>query len=73
MHDKIATIVRGFITDTIPASIYEGQQEVIDMFNEETTKNTFISYLENVIAERKNGIEELLNVGNKEVKLVKND
>lgn len=73
MHDKIATIVRGFITDTIPASIYEGQQEVIDMFNEETTKNTFISYLENVIAERKKGIEELLNVGNKEVKLVKND
>lgn len=67
MHDKIATLVRGFITDNIPNSIYEEQESVKNMYTEENTKKQFIEYIESVLEERKKTLEELKKIGdNKE-------
>lgn len=67
MHDKIATLVRGFITNNIPDSIYNGQEIVKNMYSEEKTKKQFIEYIENVLEERKKALEELKKIGdNKE-------
>ena len=63
MHDKIATMVRGFITDSIPQQLYDGQKEVKEMFKEETTKNTFIAYLNKVVTDRYNAMKEAIKIG----------
>lgn len=63
MHSKIASIVRGFITDTIPSKIYEGLEDVKDMYSEDETKTRFIKYLEDTIAERKLSMEALIHIG----------
>lgn len=65
MHDKIATVVRGFITDNIPDSIYDGQQEVVNMYPEENTVKQFTEYLDGVMKERKKALQELEKIGNK--------
>lgn len=66
MHDKIATLVRSFITDNVPASVYEGQSEVKKMYPKENTEKQFITYLEKIISERKEALEELEKIGNKQ-------
>lgn len=63
MQDKIATVVRGFITNNIPDSVYKDQELVKNMYTEENTKNQFLSYLDGVIQERKNALEELKKIG----------
>jgi len=63
MQDKIATVVRGFITNNIPDSVYKDQELVKDMYTEENTKNQFLSYLDNVMQERKKALEELKKIG----------
>ena len=66
MHDKIATLVRAFITNNIPDSIYESQNVVKDMYPEENTKKQFIEYVEAVLNERKNALLELEKIGDKQ-------
>ena len=66
MHDKIATLVRAFITDNIPDSIYEGQDEIANMYPEENTVKQFTTYLASVMEERKKALEELEKIGNKQ-------
>lgn len=63
MHDKIATLVRSFITDKIPNEMYEDQNDVLGLYPEENTKKQFISYLENVFSDRKKQFEELIKIG----------
>jgi hypothetical protein len=66
MHDKIATLVRGFITDNIPESIYDGQNDVMDMYPEKNTTKQFTEYLSNVMEDRKKALEELEKISNKQ-------
>jgi hypothetical protein len=66
MHEKIATLVRAFVTDKIPETIYEGQEPVKEMYKEEDTKKQFLEYLETTLQERKKRLEELEIIGNKE-------
>lgn len=68
MHDKIATVVRGFITSSIPSSVYEGQEAVKNMYTEDSTKKQFVEYIESVLAERKKGLQELERIGDKDNK-----
>lgn len=67
VHERIATVVRAFITDTIPSTVYEAQKEVVGMYDEEESKKSFIDYLNKTIEERRITIEELLKIGNKGV------
>lgn len=74
MHEKIATLVRAFITDTIPSGIYNGQEEATGLFSEEVTKKTFLEYLSNTVTEREKAITELLHIGeHNEVKTESDD
>lgn len=66
MHDKIATLVRGFVTSSIPDSIYAGQDKVKNMYPEENTVKQFTEYLDNVMKDRKDALKELESIGNKE-------
>ena len=63
MHDKIATLIRGFITSSIPNSVYEGQEMVKNMYSEEETKKQILQYVENVLSERKKALQELEKIG----------
>lgn len=65
MHDKIATLVRGFITDSIPSSIYEGQEKVKEMYPEENTRKQFKEYLSKLMSDRKDTLKELEKVGDR--------
>lgn len=67
MHDKIATLVRAFITDTIPNTLYEGQKAVIDMYKEEDTRKAFSEYLKGLIEKRRKSIEMAVMVGESEI------
>lgn len=64
MHDKIATLVRAFITDRIPSSIYDAQSELNGLYKKENTQSQFINYLESVLNERKDALKELEKIGN---------
>lgn len=66
MHDKIATLVRAFITDKIPNNIYEDQNEVMNLYPEENTKKQFLSYLENLLSERKKTLVELEKIAERQ-------
>jgi hypothetical protein len=64
MHEKIATLVRSFVTDRIPDAVFDGQGKVKDMYSEENTRKQFIEFIENTMAERKNRLKELEVIGN---------
>lgn len=68
MQDKIATLVRSFIVDRIPDTVYKEQERVKEMYSEENTKKQFIAYLEGIMEERKKSLKELETIGNKELK-----
>lgn len=63
MHDKIATLVRSFITNNIPESVFEKQNEVKEMYKKENTEKQFISYVESVVSNRKKELEQLKKIG----------
>jgi hypothetical protein len=66
IHDKIAQLVRAFITDSIPESIYKNQEVAKNMYSEEATKEQILKYISDVLEERKKSLTELLKIGNKE-------
>lgn len=68
MHDKIATVVRGFITSSIPSSVYDGQEIVKNMYSEEATKKQFVEYIESILGERKKSLQELEKIGDNKIK-----
>lgn len=65
MHDKIATVIRSFITNNMPEKVYKNQEVVKDMYPEENTVKQFTEYLENVMKERKKTLENLAKIGDK--------
>ena len=67
MHDKIATMVRAFLTDSIPASVYEGQKTVKDMYPEEASRNAFTTYLKDILGRRKKSMETAIKIAESEI------
>ena len=67
MHDKIATMVRAFLTDSIPASVYEGQKTVKDMYPEEASRNAFTNYLKDILDRRKKSMETAIKIAESEI------
>jgi hypothetical protein len=65
MHEKIATLVRAFVTSSVPEDVYKLQEGVKNMYPEEKTVKQFTKYLEDVMAERKKTFEELEKIGTK--------
>lgn len=65
MQDKIALLVRSFITNNIKDRAYDGQKDVKNMYPRENTVKQFTEYLDKVMAERKKTLEELAKIGDK--------
>ena len=66
MHDKIATMVRAFLTDTIPPSIYNGQEKVKGMYPEDASRKAFDDYLKGIIDRRRKSIEMAIKIAENE-------
>jgi hypothetical protein len=71
VHRQIASVVRAWITDNVPAEIAEEAKKVSNMYTEETTKKEFLGYLTRVFEARKMELEALIksvenNEGKKE-------
>lgn len=63
MHKSIATLVRGFLTDTIQDSLYAAQESVKQMYSEKNTKSQILNYIQEKIDERIIALEELIKIG----------
>ena len=69
LHRQIASVVRSWITDSVPSEIAEEAKKVSSMYPEDRTKAEFTDYLSKVFSARKTELESLIrSVENKEKK-----
>ena len=60
LHKNIASVVRGWITDSVPDSIYENIKQIPSLYSESETKEEFLNYLNGIIENRLNDMKEIL-------------
>lgn len=65
-HRQLASVIRSWITDTVPQVIFDEAKAVTEKYQEEETKKEFLSYLKTITANRKNEIETLLKIETEE-------
>lgn len=69
LHDKIASVIRAWITDKIPTSILKDAEKTCTEYTEEKSSEEFDKYLRSVNDKRKEEMKELIeNVTEKENK-----
>jgi hypothetical protein len=56
----IASVVRAWITDTVPSQIQEAVNESLSMYSYENTKESFITYINGVLDNRKSEMQSLI-------------
>ncbi len=61
LHKQIASVVRSWITDKVPAVLEEEGKKVVANYTEEKTKGEFMTYLNSVLEKRKKEMEELMS------------
>ena len=59
-HRMIASVVRAWITDTVPSQIQEAVNESLSMYSYENTKESFITYVNGVLDNRKSEMQSLI-------------
>lgn len=64
-HRQIASVIRSWITDNVPDIIFNEADVVAGSYTRETTKKEFEAYLKGVISNRKNELEALLKMKDK--------
>lgn len=67
-HKQIASVIRSWITDNVPNVVYREAENVLTNYSEQETKDTFLAYLKGLIANRRNEMETLLKMQEKEDK-----
>lgn len=60
VQKHIATVVRAWITDKVPAEIETEAKKVTELYSEEKTKTEFLTYLSNTIEGRKLELQNIL-------------
>jgi hypothetical protein len=60
LHKQIASVVRSWITDKVPSVLKEEADKVCKDFTKERTEKEFLSYLDNVLGNRKKEMENLM-------------
>jgi hypothetical protein len=60
LHKQLASVVRSWITDKIPAVLDEEGKKVLSKFSFDKTKKEFLEYVDSVLGKRKAEMEELL-------------
>ena len=58
----IASVVRSWITDKVPSTLFDEAKKVNELYPFETTKKEFSEYLNGIIENRKKEMEQLVNV-----------
>lgn len=61
LHKQIASVVRSWITDKVPAVLAEEAKKVYDEFTEEKTKKELLDFVNSVLGNRKKEMEDLIN------------
>lgn len=60
LHKMLASVIRAVITDNVPLKIFADQKLYMDKYKEDDFNEKFGSYLELILANRKNEIENVL-------------
>lgn len=60
VHKQIATVVRAWITNTVPNEIYDEAKNVTEMYSEAKTTEQFTKYLYKILTNRKIEMEGLI-------------
>lgn len=60
LHKQIASVVRSWITDKVPAVLGEEAKKVYEKFSEEKTKNELLDFVKSVLGNRKKEMEDLI-------------
>lgn len=60
LHKQIASVVRSWITDKVPAVLGEEAKKVYEKYTEDETKKDIVAYVTDVLGRRKKEMEELL-------------
>lgn len=58
----IASVVRSWITDKVPSTLFDEAKKVNELYPFETTQKEFSEYLNGIIENRKKEMEQLVNV-----------
>lgn len=66
LHQNLAVVIRSFLKDNIPSSVFESQERAKNLYSEEDTKREIISYVEGVMSERKKSFEEFVRLAEDE-------
>ena len=59
-HRMIASVVRAWITDTVPTEIGESVKESLSMYSYENTRDSFVTYVNGVLENRKSEMQTLI-------------
>lgn len=62
VQKAIANVVRAWITDKVPAEIVKAEKETSEKYSFDTSKKEFIDYLSGVINERKDEMNKLVEI-----------
>jgi hypothetical protein len=66
VHQNLAVVIRSFLKDSVPASVFEAQERAKNLYSEDKTKEEIISYVEKVMDERKKSFEEFIRLAEDE-------
>lgn len=69
VHKIIASVVRAWITDSIPHEIADAAHESLNLYSEENTRQQLVTYVEGVLNNRREEMKSLITyINNKENK-----
>lgn len=60
LHKQIASVVRSWITDKVPAILEEESKKVLEKYSEERTKKELVEYISSVFDKRVKEMEDLI-------------
>lgn len=66
VHQNLAVVIRSFLKDSVPSSVFEAQERAKSLYSEDKTKEEIIAYVNNVMDERKKSFEEFIRLAEDE-------
>ena len=66
MHQNLAVVIRSFLKDSIPDTVFAAQERAKNLYSEEKTKKEILAYVKAQLDERKKTFEEFIRLAEKE-------
>lgn len=67
VHDHLAVVIRAFLKDNVPASVFQAQERAKNLYSEDKTKAEILEYVKKKFSERKEILEEFIRLAKKEI------